>query len=369
MAHRPLSTPLSHALVAFTIELDNEFERRLAEAGVGPRRPVSLVMWSNFLRFVGDGITVGELPAAAGLPKPRVLSTVGGMERWRYVFVAPEPAERPPESKREGYGSARGLRQDWVVRPTEAGRVARELWPPLFGEIEARWEQRFGTDAVRDLRRSLETVVGRLDVELPEYLPIVGSANGMVAEVTERPVGDGARSAHLPTLLARALLAYTLEFERESDVSLPLCDDVLRVLADGGLDVRELPHRAGVSKEATSMALRYLTKNGYAELREKDVLLTPKGREADETTRRLHADVERAWEKRFGADRVRRLRAALAAVLDQGPQLSTGLQPYPDGWRASKPYLEQTKAVVDDPTGRLPAYPMVLHRGGWPDGS
>ena len=157
MTRPPLSTPLSHALVAFTIELDNEFERRFAQARVGRRFGTSLVMWSNFLRFVGDGITVGELPAAAGLPKSRLLSMVGGMERWRYVFVGPEPAERPPESKRDGYGSARGLRQDWIVRPAEAGRVAQELWPPLFGEIERRWEERFGTDEIRELRGILET--------------------------------------------------------------------------------------------------------------------------------------------------------------------------------------------------------------------
>jgi hypothetical protein len=34
---QPLSTILSHALVAFTIELDNEFERRFTEAGAGAR--------------------------------------------------------------------------------------------------------------------------------------------------------------------------------------------------------------------------------------------------------------------------------------------------------------------------------------------
>jgi hypothetical protein len=69
----PLSTLLSRLLVAHTIELDNEFERRLAETGHSPRI-VSLVMWSNFLRFVGDGITVLELPEATQLPKGRVLS-------------------------------------------------------------------------------------------------------------------------------------------------------------------------------------------------------------------------------------------------------------------------------------------------------
>ena len=79
----PLSALLSQVLVAHSIELDNEFERRLAESGESAR-PTSVVMWSNFLRFVGDGITVGELPAAAGLRRARVLSNLGGMERWRY---------------------------------------------------------------------------------------------------------------------------------------------------------------------------------------------------------------------------------------------------------------------------------------------
>jgi hypothetical protein len=220
-----------------------------------------------------------------------------------------------------------------------------------------------------ELRASLEGVVGRLDVQLPEYLPIVAGATGMVAEITERPAGDRAQQAHLPALLARVLLAYTLAFELESDVSLPLSANVLRVLADEGVDLRRLPLRAGVSKEATSMALRFLTKHGYLEVQGELVQLTPKGREAEQAARRRHADVEREWELRFGADSVGRVRAALRAVLDQQPQLSLGLRPHPEGWRATKPYLEQTNAVIDDPLGRLPAYPIVLPRGGWPDGS
>ena len=80
----PLSTLLSQLVVAFTIVLDNEFERRFRDAG-GGARVASLTMWSNLLRFVGDGITVDELVAAVGLPRRRVLSAIGGVERWRYV--------------------------------------------------------------------------------------------------------------------------------------------------------------------------------------------------------------------------------------------------------------------------------------------
>jgi DNA-binding MarR family transcriptional regulator len=366
-AGSPLSTLLSHVLVAFTIELDNEFERRLRESGHSPR-VTSLVMWSNFMRFVGDGITVGELPTAAGIPKARTLSTLGGMERWRYVVVGLDP-----QTKREGWGSARGLRDDWVVRLTPEGRAAEEIWRPLPDEIERRWRERFGAGAIEELRRSLETIVGRLEVELPEYLPIVGSANGMAADVSPVEKRDTASHLQLSALLSQALLAYTIDFERSSERSLPLTANIVRVLDEEGRSIRDLPLAAGVSKEATSMALTFLAKTGWIVVEDKLVRLTPKGRAAQEGSRRLHADVEGGWETRFGAQDLRRLRASLHGVLDrrdgEHALLARGLHPHPGGWRGTKPYLAHTEAMIENPSTGLPHYPMVLHRGGWPDGS
>jgi DNA-binding MarR family transcriptional regulator len=366
----PLSTLLSRVLVALTIELDNEFERRFTEAG-GGARTASLVMWSNVLRFVGDGIAVSELPAAVGLEKPRVLSMLGGLERWRYVTVGPAS-----KARREGWGSGRGIRSDWIVRLTPAGRKAAGIWPSLFGEIEGRWRERFGADAIGELRSSLSAIVDRIDVELPEYLPIVGSSDGMVAGLAppERRATSSASALPLVALLSQVLLAYTLDFERESELSLPLSANVVRVLGEKGDLVRDLPRAAGVSKEAIAMALTVLTKNGYVAVEgttaaTKRVRLTPKGREAQADGHRLHAKVENGWKRRFGADEVGRLRSSLQRLVDENDALSRGLEPYPDGWRASKPYAERTAAMVEDPSAALPHYPMVLHRGGWPDGS
>ena len=62
----PLSVLLSQALVAFTVEFDNEFEHRMphgttvGRSAEGPRGPwlASQVMWSNVLRYVEpDGVT------------------------------------------------------------------------------------------------------------------------------------------------------------------------------------------------------------------------------------------------------------------------------------------------------------------------
>jgi hypothetical protein len=373
----PLSTLLSQLLVAHTIELDNEFERRLAETGHRPRI-VSIVMWSNFLRFVGDGIAVGELPDVAQLPQRRLLSTVGGMERWRYVYVAPRSAKRPPKAKRDGYGSARGLRSDWVVRPTPAGRQAREIWPPLFALIDERWEARFAFEAVDELRGALGSIVARLEVDLPDYLPIVAAADGMVAGLSPASKATTSDDGRLSTLLSRVLLAYTLEAEVRSELSLPLSANVVRVLDEAGVPVGDVPSAAGVSKEATSMALTFLTKNGYVAVEgrsaaTKRTRLTAKGRDVQERMTDLHDAVEDDWRAQFGRDELSRLRSSLQTLLERrdldGLLLSQGLQPQPGGWRASKPYLERTRAMIEDPRAYLPHYPMVLHRGGWPDGS
>jgi DNA-binding MarR family transcriptional regulator len=361
VAALPLSTLLSQAVVAFTIELDNELERRFQEAG-GGARVTSLTMWSNLLRFVGEGITVGELVAAVGLPRPNVLSRIGGVERWRYVSVG------PPTGKRDGYGSARGMKDDWVVELTPAGRRAAGIWPALPGEIEARWRERFGAAEIDELVAVLRAVDERIEAALPEYLPVVSSTHAMALE---RELGAGRRGGDLPlvSLLAHALMAYTLDFEAGSAVSLPLSANVLRVLDGDGVPVRELPGLTGISKEAVAVSLTSLTKTGYvvvegAPASKRTIRLTPAGAELRAGQRRLHGRIAKRWETRFGDDS----RAGLERILEH-PALAAGLMPYPDGWRASMPYARQTQAVLADPRGRLPHHPMVLHRGGWPDGS
>ncbi len=49
--------------------------------------------------------------------------------------------------------------------------------------------------------------------------------------------------------------------------------------------------------------------------------------------------------------------------------IAAGLVPHPDGWRAHPPYRARTEAMISDPAAALPHYPMVSHRGGYPDGS
>ncbi len=370
----PLPALLAVPLVAFTIEFDNESEHRSPHRttwgpAAGSRRGpwlVSLAMWANFMQFVGaDGVPLRELDDLARM------TNLAGLKRWGYIAVQPDPADGRPSPPR----------RDWIVAPTAAGHRAQEVWQPLAGVIEDRWRARFGAGDITALRGALAVLIDQFDAELPPYLPVV--KHELVADISRfraRPSAVGAgREPGLSVLLAQVLLAFTLDFERESPVSLAVSVNALRVLTDDGIRVRDLPRLTGVSKEALSMAVGILARRGYVVVqpdpagRGKLVRLTPQGRSAQDDYASLLGAVERRWLTRFGTDQIGALRQALRTIIekrdDGGPRLAEGLQPYPDGWRAHPPFRSQTKAVLNDPAGALPRYPMVLHRGGWPDGS
>jgi DNA-binding MarR family transcriptional regulator len=346
-ARLPLPTLLSHALVAYTIEFDNEAEHRVphrtATRGSAPDPwLVSLVMWSNCMRFVDDdGLTVRELESLARTP-----TNLDGMRRWGYITIE-------ASTKRPG--------PDAVIRPTKAGGRAEEIWRPLFGVTGQRWRDRFGGDEIDRLREALCTLNGRLDLDLPDCLPILGHGLFSRGPTQPRRTPAGASSAlPLPALLSRVLLAFTIEYERESDVSLAIGANLLRVLDAQGVPVRDLPRLSGVSKEAISMAIGILGKKRLAVVkpdpngsRFKMAHLTPDGGDARDAYVRLLEAIEERWRTQFGDRTVDAIREPLERL-----QLFSGLEPYPDGWRAS----------VRRPD-TLPHYPMVLHRGGFPDGS
>jgi DNA-binding MarR family transcriptional regulator len=371
----PLPTLLSQLLLAFTIEFDNEFEHRAphrtTSGGTGGRRGpwlVSQPMWANFMQFVGEGgLPLHDVSDLAGL------TNLAGLERWGYVVVGPDPGDGRPAPPR----------RDWIVRPTPAGRRAQEVWEPLAGIIEDRWRGRFGAGAITALRDALQALLNQpgAGAGLPRYLPVV--RHQMFADVAgfrDRPPAVGTGSpADLSVLLSRVLLAFTLDFERESAISLPVGANLLRVLTERGVRVRDLPDLTGVSKEALSMAAGVLVRASCAVTgpnpagRGQLVRLTAKGRLAQDDHIRLLDAAERRWRSRFGPGNVGALRRSLRSVTGQRDdgqlRLAQGLGPYPDGWRARRPYLRHTNALLSDPGRALPRYPMVLHRGGWPDGS
>ncbi len=165
------------------------------------------------------------------------------------------------------------------------------------------------------------------------------------------------------------LLAFALEYEAESELSLAVGANMLRVLGSAGTRLRDLPHLTGISKEAVTWAMGVLLRARLAveepdpaASRGKVARLTPAGLRAQHLYLELVRTVEDRWERRFGRDTVGDLRRSLEALAigtdGQPPPLFQALEPYPDNWRAAV-----------RPPGTLPYYPMVLHRGGYPDGS
>jgi DNA-binding MarR family transcriptional regulator len=370
-ADLPLSALLSQVLVAFTIEFDNESERQMqhrttnqtAKGGgrVGPWL-VSMAMWSNCMQFIGErGVRVDELGRLA-----RTATNLNGMQRWGYIIVEPDPN---PGDKRP-----KTPRSHWRIRATASGQRAQEVWRPLFGAIEERWQVRVGKNEIRQLRDSLSAIVQQIDLDLPDCLPILkyGLFSTLPDQKRRAAVESDARgesNLSLPALLSRVLLAFAIEFERESKLSLAISANILRVLDAKGVRLRDLPLLTGVSKEAISMAMGILKKYRIATLEPgttgsatKIVRLTENGRKLQDAYRQLLGEIETRWRARFGEETIGELRNLLERLVgDATPQSSPlffGLEPYPEGWRASVRKPET-----------LPHFPMVLHRGGFPDGS
>lgn len=372
-----LCTSLSHVLVAYTIEFDNEFELRLSRTWARPFL-TSIVAWGHVMRHVPEeGIAVEELILRSGLARGALTSFLGGMERWNYLHVQEDPSAPEPRH-RAGYGTARGIKPTSLVRPTVTGEMAQRQWAPLAGEIEGRWRTRFGDRGADRLAEALGAVRERVDRALPQFLPVL-NAKGLFAEpVINAPSAEGEtnvdRDEQLPTLLSQVLLAYTLDYESDAPVSLPMAGNLLRVLADEPVAVARLPSLAGISKEAVATSATWLENaalivhEASPGSRGKVMSLTPAGVKAQLAHSARLQLVEQRWNQRLGSTVVDELRSALEAVLTSR-SFSESLIPPPGGWRAGGRYAKLTEQFVEHPRNALPRYPMVLHRGGWPDGS
>ncbi|HEV2639818.1 MAG TPA: hypothetical protein VGX23_32095 [Actinocrinis sp.] len=380
----PLPTLLSHALVAFTMEFDNEFEHRMphrttestpatdSDPPNAHRGPwlTSMAMWGNCMRFLDDsGMHVRDLEDLA-LTK----TNLDGMRRWGYIKLSADPDDK----------RAKPPNEDLIIRPTRAGLAAQEVWRALVGEIDRRWCARFGRGNVDQLRQALTTMVSHSRRPLPCCLPILGYGLWTSNKVLSKQSASSASSevsisasakqsspidVELPTLLARALLGFAGAYERGSEVSLAIGANLLRVLNPDGLRVRDLPQVTGVAKPGIDMALGLLQKFDIVRAganpdgsKWKVVQLTPLGIDVKQAHHERLAYVEQQARVRLGEAAVDALRNALEPLVGdptgQRSPLYGGLAPYPDGWRAR----------LREPN-TLPHFPMVLHRGGYPDGS
>jgi hypothetical protein len=333
---------LSAAFVAFVIEVDDALEAR-RPAGKGPWL-TSVAMWRNCMQWVPpEGITVAELVATARTP-----TNLHGMRRWRYVEIdgwARSASGRPPLKA--------------VVRPSRRGAQVAAAWDPIPAEVEEQWDERYGSP-VAELRTALVDLAEELDAGLPDTMPIVGYGWATRrADESERRVGAvPIAELGLDSLLARPLTAFALDYETTGKLSLALSANLLTVLGTEPTPLRELPDATGIQREQVDNAAGYLERARLAKLvpipgakRGKALALTERGENAKAASARKLARLEATWEERHGPvlERVRETLATLDVTFPEHP---------PGTWRAEAKEL-----------ARLPRFPLVTHRGGFPDGA
>lgn len=348
---RSLSALLSQVLVAYTVEFDNEFELLMSQAGYRGAR-LSLFIWRNLMRFIGsDGTSVRDLATQSLTPADQVKFELGCLERWGFIFLQP--------GKRAGWGSGRGIRVDWIVNLALKGKTSVSIWPPLFSEIEHRWERRFGSDQISRLRKSLCIDPTHSD------------------------------SATLAELLSQLLEKFQLEFDRESPLPLVYCANTIRVLGDEPIRLAEIPRLTGSSPETSDIGWQLkpyvVVTADPAARRGKVVRLSPRGMKAQETYHRLIGEIEKRWEERFGKAAIHALRESLEGLLasasfskglvapkgtvragDQAPALGRR-DVGPAARQRMRDLVAQTEAFVSDPARSLPHYPAWdMNRGFGP---
>jgi DNA-binding MarR family transcriptional regulator len=358
----PLSSQLSRTLVSFTIEADDEFEHRVphrttrhgttaGSAGDG-KLPwlVSHLMWSMCMRFVpDDGVSVRSYAQSAWwLSRDGISTTLRRMGGW-WGYLTLDSAE--------------DAGADRIIRQTAGGRLARQAWEPLTGEIEQRWRSRFGPQQVDALCSALADLVGQFDRPLPDCLRLYD------VDLTRRAPARPVVASTLPGLLSQAIVQLELEFEAEHRLPMSVCGNVLRVLGEGSMLVKNLPARTGLAKDGVEDGLRSLERRKLVTVgpgpdgrRLRTAALTPAGQASQRQAAELAASIEDRWRSRYGERRVAALTDALAPVAgdpdDPAGPLWRGLYRYPDGWRSSLPRPDT-----------LPHHPAPSHRGGYLDGA
>lgn len=345
----PLPTLLSQALVAFTIEADHLFECRMPHCTTESRTRgepiagpwlISMPFWANCLKHVeAEGMTLGALLDRELIAGRFLQGSNPGLVRWGYLRLV------------AGTASSKKLDREWTVAPTREGRLAQRTWAPLPAEVDARWIERW--PEVAALRAALERLAVTADRELPDHLPVNGGHDGRVT-LPRRPPRPTA-NLDVGTLLAKALLLFTLEVEATSPVALVHSANVLRPLADGPILQGDLPRAMGVAKETVAVMTGQLRREGLVTVSgSKEVAITDAGRqaaaEADETV----AGVEAGWPSELRA----RLEPLVGDGSVAGSALAEAIRPPEGTWRHRRP-RPQT----------LPHHPVISHRGGYPDGS
>jgi hypothetical protein len=215
------------------------------------------------------------------------------------------------------------------LRLTGAGHTSTDVWQERLSALDAQC-------ADSSLRRSLESLVAQLPLELPYFPASYGSADPSViggSFVPARPdhdvpahgqdwrpvrrgEGDTVSAVPLTGSLSQALVAFAIDYEARPMWPLASTTLVVQHLRAEPMPLAHVPGEHGIAGNGKSL----LERHGVAVVtidptnpRRRLVQLTPRG----DSIRRNHehalAECEAAWRARFGDHVVGDLQTALAA--------------------------------------------------------
>jgi hypothetical protein len=344
--------PLNALLSAAIEDLAREFER----AAANHSSALSLEVHANLLSHLpGAGVEIRNIPMLARVSKRAARSNVAIAKRMGWIVLDGKTGKH--------------------LRITTEGRSAREACERCLGTAEAAWGKRLGNEVVAGARVSLETLVGRFDLELPHHPTGYGPADpsftggvsrrwgrghalrvkglpGLVfdpvaeheaAEAWEkgsggrlyvresgqdwRPVprgeGDTVSELSLFALLSQALMAFVIDYEGCGGLALARSGNVLRHIGDEGVEIALRPSKARGSSPLLPVEASFaaLERHAYAEVvpdpsdkRKGRLTLTEKGKAVRDAYDDIVVAIEQRWKRRYGAAVVREVRSALASV-------------------------------------------------------
>lgn len=268
---RPGSLPLSTLMSAPLVEITYAFAANVGQERLSPRHGAEAVLatCSNVFWHLGDeAVNERELRERARVSKRALHFLVDQARRSGWVAVEPPGAGA---SKR--------------IQLTSAGRTVANECAQHLAEAEQSFRARIGEDRYAPLRISLETLVSKLDLELPHYPVGYGPADATItgggarfgrgamnfdAEGEQRAVdeweaesrsrldvrsigqdwspvprgdGDTVSSLSLTALLSEALVAFTIDYEGSGGLSLAYTADLVRHIEDEGIEIKLRPAR------------------------------------------------------------------------------------------------------------------------------
>lgn len=301
----PLPTLLGRAIGAFTLDYDQ---------ARGEHNPIpQLGSWANVLRVIdAQGTDQRQLVRRAVISRRAAEVVVTRLERLGRVAVEKQAIE-----------GRRGKTK--LVRLTASGGAGAALAGARVDMVQADWRQRFGGDAVDQLRDALSAVVDRLPVELPHYPAGYGAgdpsvtggdyvpedpgppripAHGQDWPVVLREPGSDTRQLPLPALLSQVLAAFAIDYERERFGSLPAASNFLRLVGDDGMTLGRARALGGVSGNGKTLHERHrdvVVEPGRPRDMSRRVFLTPKGRRVRDAYPHLVREIEDQWRKQYAA--------------------------------------------------------------------